>query len=140
MKIGYGRCSTNDQNLDLQTDALTKAGCSKIFTDIASGAKAERDGLTEALEYIREGDTLVVWKLDRLGRSLRHLIDTVGALQVKGIGFHSLQENIDTTTSGGKLFFHIFGHNQGKNQCGACQCESQRQTRRASKIHGWEKD
>jgi DNA invertase Pin-like site-specific DNA recombinase len=109
MLIGYARVSTSDQHLDLQTDALKKAECGKIFTDVASGAKSNRDGLTEALEYLREGDTLVVWKLDRLGRSLRHLIDTVATLQSKGMGFKSLQENIDTTTSGGKLFFHIFG-------------------------------
>lgn len=109
MLIGYARVSTNDQNLDLQTDALGKGGCEKIFTDIASGAKSDRNGLTEALAYVREGDTLVVWKLDRLGRSLRHLIDTVGMLQAKKVGFRSLQENLDTTTSGGKLFFHIFG-------------------------------
>ncbi|MEI8234257.1 MAG: recombinase family protein [Verrucomicrobiota bacterium] len=109
MNIGYSRISTNDQNLHLQTDALNKIGCEKIFSDIASGAKSDRSGLAEALRFIRPGDTLVVWKLDRLGRSLRHLIDTVAELQAKGIGFCSIQENIDTTTSGGKLFFHIFG-------------------------------
>lgn len=109
MLIGYARISTNDQSLDLQTDALEKAGCEKIFSDIASGAKANRDGLAEALEYLRKGDTLTVWKLDRLGRSLRHLIDTVAVLQNRGMGFKSLQECIDTTSSGGKLFFHIFG-------------------------------
>lgn len=109
MQIGYARISTNDQNLDLQNDALTKAGCEKIFTDIASGAKSDRAGLMEALNFMRAGDTLVVWKLDRLGRSLRHLIDTVADIQAKKMGFRSIQENIDTTTSGGKLFFHIFG-------------------------------
>ncbi|HWL51219.1 MAG TPA: recombinase family protein [Chthoniobacteraceae bacterium] len=109
MLIGYARISTNDQNLDLQTDALVTAGCEKIFTDVASGAKSERRGLQDALEFLRPGDVLVVWKLDRLGRSLRHLIDTVAELQSKEMGFRSLQENIDTTTSGGKLFFHIFG-------------------------------
>jgi DNA invertase Pin-like site-specific DNA recombinase len=109
MLIGYARVSTVEQNLDLQTDALTKAGCERIFTDTASGAKSERPGLVEALNFIREGDVLVVWKLDRLGRSLKHLIETVLALQNARKGFRSLQENIDTGTSGGKLFFHIFG-------------------------------
>jgi DNA invertase Pin-like site-specific DNA recombinase len=93
----------------LQQDALKKAECSKIFTDAASGAKAERKGLEEALHYVRSGDTLVVWRLDRLGRSLPHLITTLTALEERGIGFKSLTENIDTTTSGGKLIFHIFG-------------------------------
>ncbi len=109
MLIGYARISTNEQNLNLQTDALTKAGCEKIFTDTASGAKSDRTGLTEAINFMRKGDTLCVWKLDRLGRSLKHLIETVLALQALGKGFCSLQENIDTATSGGKLFFHIFG-------------------------------
>jgi DNA invertase Pin-like site-specific DNA recombinase len=109
MLIGYARVSTNDQNLDLQTDALTKGGCKKIFSDVASGAKSDREGLAEGIGFMREGDTLVVWKLDRLGRSLKHLIETVGLLQSRGMGFRSLQENIDTTTSGGKLFFHVFG-------------------------------
>jgi DNA invertase Pin-like site-specific DNA recombinase len=109
MLIGYARISTNEQNLNLQTDALTKAGCEKIFTDTASGAKSDRTGLREAINFMRKGDTLCVWKLDRLGRSLKHLIETVLALQALGKGFCSLQENIDTTTSGGKLFFHIFG-------------------------------
>jgi DNA invertase Pin-like site-specific DNA recombinase len=107
--IGYARISTHDQTLTLQQDALEKAGCEKIFTDTVSGTKAERKGLTEALSHLRAGDTLVVWRLDRLGRSLRHLIDTVTELHSKGIGFKSLTENIDTTTSGGKLVFHIFG-------------------------------
>jgi DNA invertase Pin-like site-specific DNA recombinase len=109
MFIGYARVSTDDQNLDLQRDALQKAGCEQIYTDRVSGTKAERKGLTEALSHLRKGDTLVVWRLDRLGRSLRHLIDTVTDLQERGIGFKSLQESIDTTTSGGKLVFHIFG-------------------------------
>lgn len=108
MLIGYARVSTNEQNLDLQTDALTKAGCEKIFTDKASGAKADRTGLQEALAFLRKGDTLCVWKLDRLGRSLKHLIETVLTMQGAGKGFKSLQEHIDTTTSGGKLIFHIF--------------------------------
>jgi DNA invertase Pin-like site-specific DNA recombinase len=109
MLIGYARVSTSDQTLNLQNDALEKICCSKIFTDVISGAKAERKGLEEALAYVREGDTLVVWRLDRLGRSLKHLIEVVGDLDKRGIGFKSLTENIDTTTSGGKLIFHIFG-------------------------------
>jgi DNA invertase Pin-like site-specific DNA recombinase len=109
MLIGYARVSTYDQILNLQKDALEKTGCTRIFTDTASGAKAERKGLAEALSYIRAGDTLVVWRLDRFGRSLRDLIATMTALEERGIGFKSLTENIDTTTSGGKLIFHIFG-------------------------------
>jgi DNA invertase Pin-like site-specific DNA recombinase len=109
MLIGYARVSTQEQTLHLQQDALEKAGCNKIFTDTASGAKAERIGLEEALNYVRKGDTLVVWRLDRLGRSLPHLITTMTDLLERGIGFKSLTENIDTTTSGGKLIFHIFG-------------------------------
>jgi DNA invertase Pin-like site-specific DNA recombinase len=109
MQIGYARVSTGEQTLDLQHDALTAAGCGRIFTDTASGAKAERPGLSEALDHLRQGDTLVVWRLDRLGRSLRHLIETVMALEQRGVGFKSLTEAIDTTSSGGKLVFHIFG-------------------------------
>jgi DNA invertase Pin-like site-specific DNA recombinase len=109
MFVGYARISTTDQTLDLQHDALTKAGCTKIFTDTASGAQTERKGLTEALSYVRAGDTIVVWKLDRLGRSLKDLITRIRELETRKIGFKSLTENIDTTTSGGKLIFHIFG-------------------------------
>jgi DNA invertase Pin-like site-specific DNA recombinase len=109
MFIGYARVSTHEQTLNLQQDTLTKAGCNKIFTDTASGAKVEREGLEEALNYVRKGDTFVVWRLDRLGRSLPHLISTMTGLEERGIGFKSLTENIDTTTSGGKLIFHIFG-------------------------------
>jgi DNA invertase Pin-like site-specific DNA recombinase len=109
MLIGYARVSTHDQTLALQQDALEKAGCSKIFTDVISGAKVERNGLAEALEYVRAGDTLVVWRLDRLGRSLKDLIEKLTELHNRKIGFKSLTENIDTTTSGGKLIFHIFG-------------------------------
>src|ERR687896_624751 len=109
MLIGYARVSTHDQTLALQQDALQKAGCSKLFTDTASGAKTERKGLEQALSYVRKGDTLVVWRLDRLGRSLPHLIATMTDLEERGIGFKSLTENIDTTTSGGTLIFHIFG-------------------------------
>jgi len=109
MLIGYARVSTLDQNLDLQRDALEKAGCTRIFTDTISGATAERPGLRQALEMIREGDVFVVWKLDRLGRTLKQLIELVNDLQKRGVGFKSLTENIDTTTPGGKLIFHIFG-------------------------------
>ncbi len=111
MNIGYARISTGDQNLDLQRDALLAAGCdeSKIFTDRLSGSKDDRPGLAQALAYVRAGDTLVVWRLDRLGRSLSHLIQTTTGLEDRGVGFRSLQEGIDTTTSGGKLVFHIFG-------------------------------
>lgn len=109
MKIGYARISTVDQNLDLQIDALEKAGCERIFTDTASGLLDSRKGLADALEFCRADDLLVVWKLDRLGRSLKHLIETVNRLQAKGIGFISLRESVDTTTSGGKLVFHVFG-------------------------------
>src|SRR5215208_6375418 len=109
MLIGYARVSTQDQTLDLQRDALKKAGCGKSFTDTASGARAERKGLEQALSQLRAGDTLVVWRLDRLGRSLPHLIETIQGVENQGIGFKSLTENIDTTTSGGKLIFHIFG-------------------------------
>jgi DNA invertase Pin-like site-specific DNA recombinase len=109
MLIGYARVSTSDQTLDLQKDALQKAGCERIFTVTASGSKSERIGLDEALSYVRPGDTLVVWRLDRLGRSLKHLIETITALDNRKIGFKSITEAIDTTTSGGKLIFHIFG-------------------------------
>jgi len=107
--IGYARVSTTEQHLHLQQDALNAAGCLKIFTDTISGVKAERKGLTEALSYIREGDTLVVWRLDRLGRSLKDLIERITELNNRNIGFKSLTEQVDTTTSGGKLIFHIFG-------------------------------
>src|SRR6266487_4423046 len=109
MNIGYARVSTFDQHLDLQKDALTRAGCEKIFTDTMSGAKAERPGLVQALTFMRAGDVLVVWKLDRLGRSLKNLIDVVTELDTLGIGFRSVTESIDTMTSGGKLIIHIFG-------------------------------
>ena len=108
MQIGYARVSTSDQNLDLQIDALKSANCEQVFTDVSSGAKSERIGLEQAIKTCRNGDTLVVWKLDRLGRSLPHLVETVNLLIEKGVGFKSLQENIDTTTSGGKLIFHLF--------------------------------
>lgn len=109
MLIGYARVSTDDQNLDLQRDALTLAGCDKLCEDKESGAKAERPGLLLALEVLRDGDTLVVWRLDRLGRSLKDLIALVEKLEQRGIALKSLQENIDTGSSGGKLVFHLFG-------------------------------
>lgn len=109
MYIGYARVSTTEQILDLQLDALKKAECKQIFTDTISGAKADRPGLTDALSHLREGDVLVVWRLDRLGRTLKHLIETVNELNDRGIGFKSLTENIDTTTPTGKLVFHFFG-------------------------------
>src|SRR3954465_2219798 len=109
MLIGYARVSTLDQTLALQQDALTAAGCEQLYTDTVSGSVTERPGLTQALSHLRTGDTLVVWRLDRLGRSLAHLIDTIRQLQERDIGFRSLQEQIDTTTSGGKLVFHVFG-------------------------------
>ncbi len=109
MRVGYARVSTHEQTLDLQHDALKNAGCEKIFSDMIGGAKVDRDGLADALKFMRAGDTLVVWKLDRLGRSLRHLIDTVTQLQEEGKEFQSITERIDTTTPGGKLIFHIFG-------------------------------
>ena len=109
MRIGYARVSTIEQNLDLQEDALKAAGCKKVYTDKTGGTRAERPGLERALADLRPGDKLVVWKLDRLGRSLKHLIETVTGLSDRGVGFQSLQEAIDTTTSGGKLVFHVFG-------------------------------
>ena len=109
MKIGYARVSTLEQNLDLQIDALKKAGCEKIITDEVSGSVADRPGLTKLKEILRKGDTLVVWRLDRLGCTLKHLIEWVNELDEQGIGFKSLQETIDTTSSSGKLIFHIFG-------------------------------
>ena len=107
--IGYARVSTAEQTLALQLDALRVAGCDPVFTDQASGAKADRPELGEAVAYVRRGDTLVVWKLDRLGRSMAHLIETVRQLEAKGTGFRSLTEGVDTTTPGGTLVFHLFG-------------------------------
>lgn len=108
MNIGYARVSTQDQNLDLQIDALTKAGCEKIYKEKASGSKAERPELQDMLKHLRRGDNLVIWKLDRLGRNLKHLIELVAELDKMGVGLISLQEKIDTTTANGKLIFHIF--------------------------------
>lgn len=107
--LGYARVSTTEQNPDLQVDELTAAGCWKVWTDHASGALDRRLQLDAVLEQLRPGDTLVVWRLDRLGRSLRHLIDVVTRLDERGVGFRSLRESIDTTTAGGRLVFHLFG-------------------------------
>jgi DNA invertase Pin-like site-specific DNA recombinase len=109
MRIGYARISTQDQTLDLQTDALQQAGCEKIFTDTMSGAKAERPGLDAALGHLRACDTLVVWRLDRLGRTLKHLIATVTDLSEQEIGFKSLQENIDDDLRGQAHLSHLRG-------------------------------
>jgi len=111
MLIGYARVSTNEQNLDLQRDALRKVGVAAkdIYTDKITGTKADRPGLEQALSHLREGDTFVVWRLDRLGRSLKHLIETVAALKEQGVAFKSLTENIDTSTATGTLVFQIFG-------------------------------
>jgi DNA invertase Pin-like site-specific DNA recombinase len=106
--LGYARVSTLEQDPALQHDALAAADCVRVFTDRASGALDERVELARVLDHAREGDTVVVWRLDRLGRSLRHLVDTIAALERRGIGFRSLSESIDTTTPGGKLVFHIF--------------------------------
>lgn len=109
MLIGYARVSTQDQKPELQLDALKVAGCERVFEEKASGAQRDRPELMAAIDYLRKGDTLVVWKLDRLARSLKQLIETVELLEDQGIGLRSLTENIDTATSGGRLIFHIFG-------------------------------
>lgn len=108
MKIGYARVSSDDQNLDLQRDALKAAGCERIYEEKESGGKVDRVELLRLVEALRSGDTVVVWRLDRLGRSLKHLIETVESFESMGVGFQSVTEAIDTTTSGGKLVFHIF--------------------------------
>lgn len=109
MKIGYARVSTRDQSLDAQRDALTRAGCERIIEETASGGAPQRPGLERVEDMLRAGDVLVVWRLDRLGRSLRHLIALLTTLEERGIGFQSLTEALDTTTPGGKLVFHLFG-------------------------------
>ena len=107
MLIGYARVSTEEQSLDVQLDALRQAGCERVFTDKASAAKPHRPGLSEAQSHLREGDLLVVWKLDRLGRSVKGLVDLVGALDQQGVQFRSLTDGIDTTTPHGRFFFHM---------------------------------
>lgn len=109
MKIGYARVSTDEQSPALQFDALQRAGCEQIFSDHASGALRSRPRLDDALDALKEGDTLVVWKLDRLGRSLSHLILLISQLETRGVGFRSLSEAIDTGTAGGRLLFHVMG-------------------------------
>lgn len=109
MLVGYSRISTADQSLDLQIDALKVAGCDKIFSDVASGSKNDRPKLAEALAFIRQGDILVVWRLDRLCRNLKSLLEIIELLEQQNVGFRSLEETLDTTTSGGKLIFQIFG-------------------------------
>lgn len=115
MLIGYARVSTDDQHLDLQNDALAAVGCERIYRDKDGGAKAERPGLRRAFEDLRAGDTLVVWRLDRLGRSLKDLIARAEAIEQRGAGLRSLQESIDTDSSGGRLVFHLF--------CALAECE-----------------
>ena len=109
MLIGYARVSTDDQNFDVQQDALKGAGCERVFEDRASGAKTERAGLGALMNILRSGDTIVIWRLDRLGRSLKDLIQLVERLESVGVGLRSLQESIDTSSIGGKLVFHLFG-------------------------------
>ena len=109
MLVGYERISTSDQSLAPQHDRLVIAGCEKFYSDVVSGSKATRPGLDECLHYLRKGDVLVVVKLDRLGRTLKHLIATIEDLDERGVGFKSLDDGIDTTTSTGKLLFHIIG-------------------------------
>ena len=121
MKIGYIRVSTQEQNKSLQMDALKEAGCEKFFTDKSTGAKFERKGLEETLAFVRSGDSIVVWKLDRLGRSLKHLIELLKNLQERGIEFVSLTEQIDTTTPGGKLIFHSILTHEGSTYCCICR-------------------
>lgn len=108
MKIGYARVSARDQSPDLQIDALNKAGCERIYQDVASGAKSARPGLDKLLGDVRSGDTIVFWKLDRLGRSLRHLVELVSDLSARGIGLQSLSDPIDTTSAQGRLIFNLF--------------------------------
>jgi DNA invertase Pin-like site-specific DNA recombinase len=107
-KIGYARVSTDDQNLDLQKDALTSAGCVKIFEDKITGSQVERKGLTKCFEYLRDSDTLVIWRLDRLGRSMKDLLEKIGELKKRNIAIQSIMENIDTATASGELILHIF--------------------------------
>lgn len=107
MLIGYARVSTEDQNLSLQSDALTKAGCERVYSDKISGRSTDRSGLKEALGQLRTGDTLMVWKLDRLGRSVKHLIELVSKLEADGVGFRSTTDGIDTSTPSGRFFFHV---------------------------------
>jgi DNA invertase Pin-like site-specific DNA recombinase len=108
MRIGYARVSTKEQSFDVQVDALNQAGCDEIYRDVCSGARAERPALGELLSHIRGGDVVVIWKLDRLGRSLKHLVELVNELNAKDVGLQSLQDPIDTTTPQGRLCFNVF--------------------------------
>jgi DNA invertase Pin-like site-specific DNA recombinase len=108
MKVGYARVSTKEQTIDLQVDALKKAGCTKVHTEVMSGAHAERPVLSRLLENLRPGDVLMIWKLDRLGRSLKHLVEVVNALMARKVGLKSLHDPIDTTTPQGRLIFNLF--------------------------------
>ena len=107
MRIGYARVSTNEQSLDLQLDALKNAGCKRVFIDQASGTQGDRAGLADALSHLRAGDVLIIWKLDRLGRTVKGLVDFVADLQGRGVQFRSLTDGIDTTTPAGRFFFHV---------------------------------
>jgi DNA invertase Pin-like site-specific DNA recombinase len=130
--VGYARVSTTAQDAALQRDALAKAGCARIFDDQVSGVKAERSGPDAALEYLREGDTLIVWKLDRRGRSLPHLIETIARLGERRIGFQSLTEGVDTETPGGRLVFYMFGALAEFERC--CQINAFGLEKRSSKL------
>ena len=129
MLIGYARVSTQDQNLDLQREALTKVGCKKVFEDKLSGSRTERPGLSKVLDMLRKGDTLVVWKLDRLGRSVKQLVDMVGELHKQGVQFKSLTDAIDTGSPSGRFFFHVM----------ASLAEMERELNATAWPKGWSK-
>lgn len=140
MQVGYVRVSTNEQNTALQRDALERSGCELIFEDKISGKSTNRPGLNRALRQLNAGDTLVVWKLDRLGRSMRHLVSMTEELRQRGVNFRSLIDSIDTSTPMGRFFFHIMGGSCGNgarvncrtNSCRSGCCQSTRQNRRTS--------
>jgi len=138
--LGYARVSTAEQTAALQEDALRAAGCQRIWSDTASGTRTDRPQLVAVFDHLRAGDTLIVWRLDRLGRSLPHLIETIGELQARGVGFKSVQENIDTTTPGGRLVFHVFGalasFERAGHSCGAHSC-ARRVMRAATSWGSW---
>jgi DNA invertase Pin-like site-specific DNA recombinase len=140
MQIGYARVSTRDQNLEMQLDALKKTGCKRIFTDKLSGAQVERPGLKEALSHLRETDTLVVWKLDRLGRSVKALVDLVNELETQKVHFQSITDGIDTKTSAGRFFFHVIAPSPNgaradpRAQPRRAGCRPATRTRRRSKA------
>lgn len=124
MQLGYARVSTPDQSMDLQKDALEAAGVKEIFEDVGSGVRAKRTGLERLLVYARPGDTVVVWRLDRLGRSLRDLVGLISDLQARGVAFRSLQENIDTTTASGKLFLHVLRRSRSSSASSSASARS----------------